>query len=149
MALHAGDARVCAKQWERSRIVIEEHAATPAAFVMTLVAPGALPAAVHIVVPVTCVAGRAEVLVVRVTVVARGASDLFMPSTEGELRAAVVLERVTSPFARRVAGLAGAPELPVVRFVALVAPLACGRRTFGGKPVPVTLLARGAGVLAR
>ena len=148
VAVRTGDAEVRADQRKACKIVIEEDIAPPMAFVMTALAARPFLTAVNVVFAMTGVAARVEALLVEFAAVAVRASDLGVSPAEGETRAPVVLERVTSPIDRRVARLARAAELSAVSVVALMTAVARGRRTSWADPFLVAALARGTRVRA-
>lgn len=55
MAFLASYRRVHANQWKTTEVVVEQHAVTPAFFIVAIVAFPALPAFVYIVLAVACV----------------------------------------------------------------------------------------------
>lgn len=141
VALRTGGAGMGTEERERGRVVIEEDATAPAAFVVTLVATRPLATVMHVLAAVADIAGSLQVLLVGIALVAGDAADLAMTATQGVARPRSVVEGVTAPVVRCVTVLTRVPEAALVGVVTQMAAVARRRRTLrrdGGRMATFT-----------
>lgn len=127
MALATDQARVSAGERERAGVVIEQHLAAPAPFIVTALTSGSLLMIVHVVIAVARVTGGRLPLGAWLGAVAIRARCLLVAATQREMCVAIVVEGRSAPVDGCVTRLAGVAEMPLMPVVAGVAADAGGR----------------------